>query len=186
MKMTSELSESEEEEDDDKLERNDDAHEGTARGRAVDSRPLSPVSTRASETMSLLQRRRVSIGFGDESSGEEGGDVARGLLGSGGGVFLGRAGMGMTPSTAGPGPSGPTSGGLAGLGLDFDPVEELDAEDLQLPLTQDGREVRVWTEAFKVGPLPAEDAAVCLLMNVADRSTYSIEIIVAGFLHADG
>ena len=150
MKMTSDQH-SESDEEDDKDEDDDgNAHEG-ARGRSADSRPLSPGSTRASETMSLLQRRKMSVGFGEELSEDEGGDVARGLMGSGGGVFLGRAGMGMTPSTAGPGPSGPTTGGFAGLGLDFDPVEELDAEDLQLPLTEDGKEVRVWSEAFKVG-----------------------------------
>lgn len=151
MKMTSDLSDSDRE-DEDKLNEVD-----ASRGRRVESRPLSPTSTRASETTSLLRPRRYSHArFADDSSGDEGGDVVRGLIGSGGGVMLGRAGLGMTPSTAGPGPSGPTSGGYGGLGLDFDPVEELDAADLQLPVAEDGKEVRVWSEALKVSWVPNE------------------------------
>ena len=64
--------------------------------------------------------------------------------------MLGRSGLGMTPSTAGPGPAGSASGGFGGLGLDFDPAEELDAADLQLPVTEDGKELRVWQQALKV------------------------------------
>lgn len=79
--------------------------------------------------------------FGDDSSGDEGGDVARGLLATGAGaVFGGRSGMGMTPA-------GNTGGTI---GMEVDPAEELDAEDLELPIAEDGKEGRVWTEAIRV------------------------------------
>lgn len=116
------------------------AEEGV-RGRDTDERPLSPVSTKYSLEGSRQRRGSMATRFGDDSSGDEGGDVARGLLATGAGaVFGGRAGMGMTPAG--------TANGAATMELD--PAEELDAEDLELPIADDGREGREWTEAIRV------------------------------------
>ena len=133
MKMTDSKSAGEDDEGDEEVA------EQTSRGRDAESRPLSRVSTRFSETTSLLRHGRGSIHtrFADDASDGEGEDVKRGLLSSGGGTILGRNGL-----------DGQTREG--GLGLDFDPVEELDAQDLQLPVAEDGKEIRVWTEALKV------------------------------------
>ena len=111
------------------------------RGRGTEERPLSPVSTRYSGDGHKKRRESITTRFADDSSGDEGGDVARGLVATGGGaVFGGRSGMGMTPGGA----SGP------GAVMDLDPAEELDAEDLELPIADDGLEARDWTEAMRV------------------------------------
>ena len=117
----------------------DDFPKDFERGRGTDERPLSPVSTKYSGDGFRRRRESVTTRFADDSSGDEGGDVARGLAATGGGaVFGGRVGLGMLP--------GGTSGGV----MDLDPAEELDAEDLELPLADDGREAREWTEALRV------------------------------------
>lgn len=126
-----------------------------SRGRAVESRPLSPVSAKHSESASGYTRsgRRLSVStrFADDSSGDEGGDVARGIVATGGGaVFGGRAGLGMTPATSSLPGGGP---GVVNTGIgimDLDPAEELDAVDLELPVAEDGTEVRNWVDAVKV------------------------------------
>lgn len=122
-----------------------------ARGRDTDSRPLSrnasPVSSRMSrystapsaQNFGAIRGRRASdaMRLGGDSSGDEGGDVARGLAASGGGVmFGGRSGLGMAPGE-----------GLEGL---LDPAEELGPQDLELPTDLEGREVRHWAEALRV------------------------------------
>lgn len=102
------------------------------RGRDNGSRLLSPVSSRAEtgRTRRLSEVQRL----GDDSSGDEGGDVARGLVRSGGGtMFGGKAGMGE-----------------AGAQMELDPADELDAEDLEIAMGQDGKEVRQWSEALRV------------------------------------
>ena len=119
-----------------------------ARGRTTTSRSISG-TTSPTETLTRGRDRRMSMAsrFADDSSGDEGGDVARGLVASGGGaMFGGRAGLGI--STV----------GNRGVGMDFDPVDELDAQDLELPVADDGMEVRVWTEALRVSnALPLRD-----------------------------
>jgi len=111
-----------------------DPHDGEDdRGRAVDERPLSPVSTKQSLHDRYRRGSAVNATNG-ESSDED--DVTRGITSTGGGAAFGaRSGMGMT---------------TAGAGMDIDPAEELCAEDLELPMTGDGLEARQWTEALKV------------------------------------
>jgi MATE family multidrug resistance protein len=114
--------------------------EESTRGRLADERPLSPVSTRYRAGHGRHRRdSQATTRFADDSSGDEGGDVLRGLAATGGGAVFGsgRVGMGMTPS-ASPG------------GMEVDPAEELDAEDLELPMTDDGHEARQWAEALRV------------------------------------
>ncbi|ORX37338.1 mate-domain-containing protein [Kockovaella imperatae] len=179
MKMTTDLSDSDGE---DKL---DDDLDQVSRGRAVESRPLSPVSTRASDVNSVTHSRRMSHArFADDSSGDEGGDVVRGLLGSGGGAMLGRSGFGLTPSAPGPGPAQSVNGGnMGGLGLDFDPAEELDAEDLQLPVTEDGKEARVWTEALKVEiPILLRSSVPVFFTQMAEWSLVLASVVSIGHL----
>ena len=85
------------------------------------------------------KRQSIASRIADDSSGDEGGDVARGLAAGGGGaMFGGRTGLGMIPA------NGVTAS------MDFDPVEELDAGDLEVPVAQDGLEVREWSEALRV------------------------------------
>ena len=117
----------------------------TIRGRPTDSRSLSrtsspPVITRPSEDIAGHRKRQsVSARIADDSSGDEGGDVARGLAAGGGGaMFGGRAGLGIIPAAG------------VSANMDFDPVEELDAGDLEVPVAHDGLEVREWSEALRV------------------------------------
>lgn len=111
------------------------SHRSTqSRGRDLEERPLSP-------HMAMTKARRESIASwfgGDDSSGEEGGDVARGLLGSGGGAILGAGhatGLGQ---------------GMVSHGMEYDPAEELNYDDLELPVNEEGLEVRVWQDAMRV------------------------------------
>jgi MATE family multidrug resistance protein len=109
---------------------------GGYRGRDVEERPLSPI-------MALTKARRESVASwfnGDDSSGDDGGDLARGLLQSGGGPMLG-AGHGLGGS------------GMASAGMDFDPAEELTYDELELPVNEQGLEVRVWSDAMRVSQL---------------------------------
>jgi MATE family multidrug resistance protein len=106
---------------------------GGYRGRDVEERPLSPM-------MALTKARRESVASwfnGDDSSGDDGGDVTRGLLAPGGGPMMG-AGHGLGGT------------GMVASGMDFDPAEELDCEDLELPVDEQGLEVRVWSDAMRV------------------------------------
>jgi MATE family multidrug resistance protein len=94
--------------------------------------------------MALTKARRESMASwfnGDDSDGDDGGDVARGLLGSGGGSMLGAghsAGLGLGAQ------------GMVSSGMDFDPAEELTYDELELPVNDEGLEVRVWSDAMKV------------------------------------
>jgi len=109
---------------------------GGYRGRDVEERPLSPI-------MALTKARRESVASwfnGDDSSGDDGGDLARGLLQSGGGPMLG-AGHGLGGT------------GMASAGMDFDPAEELTYDELELPVNDQGLEVRVWSDAMRVSQL---------------------------------
>lgn len=110
----------------------DEDSTSTHRGRFQGQRPLSYTSSPYSSPTSPFRSKTVRVA--DESSDEdEGGDLARGLLAtSGTGVFAGSGRVGD-----------------AGL-MDLDPVEELDAEDLELPVGEDGTEVRDRTKAIKV------------------------------------
>jgi len=106
---------------------------GGYRGRDVEERPLSPI-------LALTKARRESVASwfnGDDSSGDDGGDLARGLLQSGGGPMLG-AGHGLGGQ------------GMVSAGMDFDPAEELTFDELELPVNEDGMEVRVWSDAMRV------------------------------------
>lgn len=145
-----------------------DAAEGHARGRETDSRPLSRSSSPVASTKPpsvysargsggrYHSRGRSSVGtarMAGDSSGDEGGDVTRGLIQTGGGaVFGGRAGMGMTPA-----------GGAAGGGgtMDVDPAEQLGAEKLELLLTEQGKEARRWCEALRVSPFVGRGDRAC-------------------------
>lgn len=110
----------------------------SSRGRDRDSRRLSH-----STASPHIAKRRLSVTtrFADDDSGDEGGDVARGLVATGAaGMFGGATGLGMTPA-AGP---------VASAVLDMDPAEELDAEDLQVPTDDQGLEIREWSQALRV------------------------------------
>jgi MATE family multidrug resistance protein len=122
-------------------ERDNPTSPKTARGRTTDSRSLPRASFQAgAKPVDHRRRQSVAARFADDSSGDEGGDVARGMVANGGGAMFGvRAGLGITPAP----------GGGAGC-IEYDPVEELCAQDLELPVAQDGLEVRVWTEALRV------------------------------------
>jgi MATE family multidrug resistance protein len=90
--------------------------------------------------MALTKARRESVASwfnGDDSSGDDGGDLARGLLQSGGGPMLG-AGHGLGGQ------------GMVSAGMDFDPAEELTYDELELPINEEGLEVRVWSDAMRV------------------------------------
>lgn len=102
------------------------------RGRLPGSRALSHTSSPYTSPTSPFRNKILRVA--DESSDEdEGGDLARGLLAtSGTGVFAGSGRIGD-----------------AGL-MELDPVEELDAEDLELPVEEDGKEARDRTSAIKV------------------------------------
>lgn len=134
----------------------DEALEGTRsraeRGRGTESRPLSRSSSPLDSRSELSYRRgpagrrgsmATTTRFAEDSSGDEGGDVARGLVGTGGVGMLGtRGGNGMIP--------GHSQGGGGMIGMEVDPAEELLPEDLEVPLDKDGLEIRDWTEALRV------------------------------------
>lgn len=101
------------------------------RGRDLEERPLSAL------TSIRPNNRRMS--YAEDSSGDEGGDLARGLAASGGGAMMG-TGMAAHGSAA----HGP------GMGMDLDPAEELTCEDLEVPLDDSGKEVRLWADALRV------------------------------------
>lgn len=96
--------------------------------------------------MTKARRESIASWFGaDDSSGDEAGDVTRGLLGSGGGSILGAGhstGLGIGAQ------------GMVAAGMEYDPAEELNCEDLELPINDQGLEVRVWQDAMKVSPPP--------------------------------
>ncbi|KAK8858653.1 hypothetical protein IAR55_002882 [Kwoniella newhampshirensis] len=155
----------------------DDDDTSSRRGRQVGSRPLStrtssPYSSAFHPHGSGISHRRISVTarMGDDSSGDEGGDVARGLVASGGGaMFGGRAGLGMTPA--------------AGGTMDLDPVEELDAQDLELPVAEDGTEVRVWTGALRTEfPIILFSAIPIFFTQVAEWSLVLASVISIGHL----
>jgi hypothetical protein len=96
------------------------------RGRDRYERPLSretsPVTVKS--TLSAIghpRRMSVTTRFEEDSSGDEGGDVARGLAATGGAAIMGtRPGLGFVPT------------GATGQ-MDLDPVEELTPEELEVP-----------------------------------------------------
>ncbi|RSH91040.1 hypothetical protein EHS25_010216 [Saitozyma podzolica] len=112
------------------------------RGRDRYERPLSretsPVTVKS--TLSAIghpRRMSVTTRFEEDSSGDEGGDVARGLAATGGAAIMGtRPGLGFVPT------------GATGQ-MDLDPVEELTPEELEVPTGADGLEVRQWSEALR-------------------------------------
>lgn len=92
--------------------------------------------------MTKARRESIASWFGgDDSSGDEGGDVARGLLVTGGGPMLGAshsAGLGLGAQ------------GMVSNGMEYDPAEELTYDELELPMNDEGLEVRVWSDAMRV------------------------------------
>lgn len=106
------------------------------RGRDMEERPLSPLTS----IKPINRRMSVASRFADDSSGDEGGDVARGLVASGGGAMMG------TGLSGHGGAGGMTLGG----GMEFDPAQELTHEDLEVPVDDTGMEVRLWADALRV------------------------------------
>ncbi|WVQ96425.1 hypothetical protein IAU59_003530 [Kwoniella sp. CBS 9459] len=150
-----------------------------ARGRAPISRPLSITSSPYSANIGLptfatnARRGSVTVRMGDDSSGDEGGDVARGLVANAGGAMFGaHSGAGLVP-----GPGG-------GVGpMELDPVEELDAQDLQLPVDQEGVEVRVWTEAMRAElPLIFRSSVPVFFSQLAEWSLNLASVVSIGHL----
>lgn len=136
------------------------SHRSTqSRGRDMEERPLSPL-------MAMTKARRESIAswFGDDSSGDEGGDVARGLL-AGGGSMLGAnhsAGFGLGAQ------------GMVANGMEYDPAEELTYDDLELPVNDEGYEVRVWSDAMKVSLVVGVQSSLCLVSERAEKFLRSL------------
>ncbi|KAK4685500.1 multidrug resistance protein, MATE family, partial [Tremellales sp. Uapishka_1] len=104
----------------------------TLRGRGHVPRALSTAS-RTSRQSDLTPSRARRFSIANDSSGEET-DLVRGLSVTGGGALFG---------------AGRPGRGQGNAVMDLDPAQELDAEDLELPLGNDGREVRIWHEALK-------------------------------------
>ncbi|OXG27238.1 MATE family multidrug resistance protein [Cryptococcus neoformans Ze90-1] len=143
----------------------DEDSTSTRRGRLQGSRPLSHTSSPYSSPTSPFRSKTVRVA--DESSDEdEGGDLARGLLAtSGTGVFAGSGRVGD-----------------AGL-MDLDPVEELDAEDLELPVGEDGTEVRDRTKAFKAElPIILRSALPVFFTQAAEWSLVLASVVSIGHL----
>ncbi|WRT67868.1 uncharacterized protein IL334_004842 [Kwoniella shivajii] len=153
---------------------------GRGRGRGTTARALSSTSSPYSSSNhgaplpSTGRRMSVTVRIADDSSGDEGGDVARGLVQSAGGaMFGGRAGLGMTPSQAG------TNGGP----MELDPVEELDAQDLELPVDQQGVEVRVWSEALRAElPIILRSSIPIFFSQLAEWSLNLASVVSIGHL----
>ncbi|OCF45939.1 MATE family multidrug resistance protein [Kwoniella heveanensis CBS 569] len=153
-------------------------HRNQTRGRAPISRPLSITSSPYSANIGLpttasTRRGSVTVRMGDDSSGDEGGDVARGLVANAGGAMFGaHSGAGLVP-----GPGG-------GVGpMELDPVEELDAHDLELPVDQEGVEVRVWTEAMRAElPLIFRSSIPVFFSQLAEWSLNLASVVSIGHL----
>ncbi|WVR06419.1 hypothetical protein IAU60_003450 [Kwoniella sp. DSM 27419] len=152
-------------------------HPGHIRGRASGSRPLSRTSSPYSSIVGLPttgtggRRQSVTVRMADDSSGDEGGDVARGLVASAGGAMFG--------AHAG-GAGGP---GVALGNMDYDPVEELDAQDLELPVDQSGQEVRVWTEAMRAEmPIILRSSVPVFFSQLAEWSLNLASVVSIGHL----
>ncbi|WVF68910.1 hypothetical protein IAT40_003683 [Kwoniella sp. CBS 6097] len=154
------------------------SHRNQARGRASISRPLSITSSPYSANIGLpttasTRRGSVTVRMGDDSSGDEGGDVARGLVANAGGAMFGaHSGAGLVP-----GPGG-------GVGpMELDPVEELDAQDLQLPVNEDGVEIRDWTEAMRAElPLIFRSSIPVFFSQLAEWSLNLASVVSIGHL----
>ncbi|WVQ80696.1 hypothetical protein IAT38_002801 [Cryptococcus sp. DSM 104549] len=143
------------------------------RGRATDSRPLSRPSSPYSSTHRSTRRVSVSAQghLGDDSSGEEGGDVVRGLMASGGGAIFGARGA--------------VGGGAQGEGvvMDLDPVDELDAVDLELPVAEDGTEVREWRGALRAEfPIILRSSVPVFFTQAAEWSLVLASVVSIGHL----
>ncbi|WVQ73147.1 hypothetical protein IAR50_002711 [Cryptococcus sp. DSM 104548] len=136
----------------------DDDSSSTRRGRPHSSRPLSRASFSS-------RRYSTTIRLGDESSGDEG-DLARGLLGSGGhAVFAGSGRVGELTA------------------MDLDPVIELDAADLEVPIDQDGKEVREWRAALKAEfPVILRLALPVFFTQMAEWSLVLASVVSIGHL----
>ncbi|WVW84771.1 hypothetical protein I302_106806 [Kwoniella bestiolae CBS 10118] len=148
------------------------------RGRGKTSRPLSRTSSPYVSEIGLPtgggdRRMSVTVRMADDSSGDEGGDVTRGLVQSAGGaMFGGRAGLGLTPGTgAGAGP------------MDLDPVEELDAVDLELPVDAEGVEIRVWSEALRAElPIILRSSIPIFFSQISEWSLNLASVVSIGHL----
>lgn len=156
------------------------------RGRDRYERPLSretsPVTVKS--TLSAIghpRRMSVTTRFEEDSSGDEGGDVARGLAATGGAAIMGtRPGLGFVPT------------GATGQ-MDLDPAEELTPEELEVPTGADGLEVRQWSEALRVSRRRGDhshmhlDPTLCrgILLTVPGRGCYHHPIIHACVFHPD-
>ncbi|WWC62677.1 uncharacterized protein I303_105274 [Kwoniella dejecticola CBS 10117] len=157
-------------------ESDDGDNQAGRRGRGKNARPLSRTSSPYISDIGLPgpgRRQSVTVRMADDSSGDEGGDVARGLVQSAGGaMFGGRAGLGMTPGTQG------------GVGpMDLDPVEELDAVDLELPVDEEGVEVRVWQEALRAElPIILRSSIPIFFSQLAEWSLNLASVVSIGHL----
>ncbi|KIR57117.1 MATE family multidrug resistance protein [Cryptococcus gattii Ru294] len=143
----------------------DEDSTSTRRGRLPGSRALSHTSSPYTSPTSPF--RNMILRVADESSDEdEGGDLARGLLAtSGTGVFAGSGRIGD-----------------AGL-MELDPVEELDAEDLELPVEEDGKEARDRTSAIKAElPIILRSALPVFFTQAAEWSLVLASVVSIGHL----
>ncbi|RXK35738.1 MATE family multidrug resistance protein [Tremella mesenterica] len=149
----------------------------TLRGRNVTSRPLSRSNSTTDiineSTYSNLSFRNENMGAStkytstEDFSGDEDEDVIRGLVGNGGDVLFGGK-MGL---------------GLVGGGMDIDPAEELNAQDLELPVGDDGRELRVWTEALRAEiPLILRSSIPVFFTQIAEWSLVLASVVSIGHL----
>ncbi|ODO05207.1 MATE family multidrug resistance protein [Cryptococcus wingfieldii CBS 7118] len=137
----------------------DDDSSSPRRGRTHSSRPLSRTSFSS-------RRYSTAIRLGNESSADEGGDLARGLLATGGhAVFAGSGRVGELTT------------------MDLDPVTELDAVDLEVPVDEDGKEVREWQAAIKAEfPVILRLALPVFFTQMAEWSLVLASVISIGHL----
>ncbi|WWC70853.1 uncharacterized protein I206_104805 [Kwoniella pini CBS 10737] len=146
------------------------------RGRGKNSRPLSRTSSPYISDVGLPgpgRRQSVTVRMADDSSGDEGGDVVRGLVQSAGGaMFGGRSGLGM--NTGIQGGAGP---------MDLDPVEELDAVDLELPVNEEGVEIRIWQDALRAElPIILRSSIPIFFSQLAEWSLNLASVVSIGHL----
>ncbi|ORY25646.1 mate-domain-containing protein [Naematelia encephala] len=139
------------------------------RGRPTESRPLSRASSPVtSHRTSSIRFRRASVvnRRADDSSADEDSDVVRGIVVAGGGAILG-------------GRSGLSAAGI----MDLDPVEELDASDLEVPTDAQGLEVRAWREALRAEtPVLIRSAIPVFLTQMAEWSLVLASTVSIGHL----
>nr|ODN99804.1 MATE family multidrug resistance protein [Cryptococcus depauperatus CBS 7855] len=143
----------------------DDESIATQHGRPRGSHSLSRVSSHHSAQSHHYRKPGAAVRATCDSSDDEGDDLVRGILANADVVL---------------------NGGRAGdaVAIDFDPVEELDAVDLELPLTDDGTEARDWPKALRASifPIILRTTLPIFFTQVAEWSLVLASVVSIGHL----